>query len=82
MDLYKYRILHRKTITVVGKETTEYAKYYLQKSFLGIMWTDMFDQRGNPCRYHELKDAIYNYNHLMKKEIIEEKVVHPIKQIK
>jgi hypothetical protein len=82
MNLYRYRVVERTTTTIIGDKSTKDTTYYIQQSFLGIMWADMFSKNGNLYSYRTKDEAIYAYDRLTKKETVEEKVVHPIKQIK
>lgn len=80
MNLYRYRIVERKTTRTTGggKVSSSYTQYQIQRSLLGIMWVDMYTI-GNSYSYNRLDDAISGYNVLTMKELVEEKVVHPPK---
>lgn len=83
MNLYRYRVVERTTTTIIGGKSTKDTEYVIQKSFLGIMWADKFHAHGSSYYSYRIKEeAIYAYDRLTKKETVEEKVVHPIKQIK
>jgi hypothetical protein len=82
MNLYRYRVVERTTTTIIGGKSTKDTTYYIQQSFLGIMWVDKFTAEGYSYSYRTDDEAIYAYNRLTKKETVEEKVVHPTKQTK
>jgi hypothetical protein len=76
-------VVERTTTTIIGGKSTKETTYYIQESLLGIMWVDMFNAHVSLYYSYRTKDeAIYAYDRLTKKETVEEKVVHPIKQTK
>ena len=83
MNLYRYRVVERTITTIIAGNSTERSEYYVQKSFLGIMWVDMFNAHGSSYySYRTDQDAITACDSFSAKEIIKDKVVHPIKQTK
>jgi hypothetical protein len=81
MNLYRYRVVERTITTIIAGNSTERSEYYVQQSLLGIMWVDMVDKHSIPY-WAFPQGAIEQYNKLTKKQIIKDKVVHPIKQTK
>ncbi len=80
MNLYRYRVVERTTTTIIGGKSTQETIYWIQESLLGIMWVDKFIGHSYSHSYRTKDAAIYAYNLLTKKEIIKDKVVHPVKQ--
>jgi hypothetical protein len=79
MNLYRYRVVERTITTIIGDdESIKRIEYYVQKSLLGIMWVDIVDKHSIPY-WAFPQGAIEQYNKLTKKQIIKDKVVHPIK---
>jgi hypothetical protein len=79
MNLYRYRVVERTTTTIIGDdESVQRIEYYVQQSLLGIMWVDIVDKHSIPY-WAFPQGAIEQYNKLTKKQIIKDKVVHPIK---
>jgi hypothetical protein len=74
-------VVERTTTTVIAGKSTERSEYYVQKSFLGIMWVDMFNAHGSSYYPYRIKeDAISVCDSFSAKEIIKDKVIHPVKQ--
>ncbi len=82
MNLYRYRVVERTTITIIGGKSTKETTYYIQESLLGIMWVDKITGNGYVWSYRTAEEAVYAYDRLTKKEITKDKVIHPIKQTK
>lgn len=80
MNLYRYRVVERTTTTIIAGKSTEKTTYWIQKSLLGIMWADMFTGEGYSHNYKRKEDAIIICDSFTKKEIVKDKVVHPVKQ--
>jgi hypothetical protein len=77
MNLYRYRVVERTTTTIIGDKSTKDTTYWIQESFLGMMWVDKLAREGYSYSYRTKDEAIYAYDRLMKKEIIKDKVIHP-----
>ncbi len=73
MNLYRYRVIERTTIAKRPNKTTSSVYYHLQRSVLGIMWTDMES-------FRRPDDAIFAYNEKIKKVEYQQKVIHPVKE--
>lgn len=72
MNWYRWRVVERTITTKRGGVTVAETRYYLQRSVLGIMWTD-------EEFFFSLQDAIDGYNSKTQKVTQVDKVVHPPK---
>jgi hypothetical protein len=75
MNLYRYRVVERTTTIEKDGKTRSFTWHYLQRSVLGIMWTDI---RSFGHDY----DAIDEYNNEVAKVKNKDRVIHPVKQTK
>ena len=81
MNLYRYRVVERTTTTIIAGKSNKYTEYVIQKSFLGIMWADKFHAHGSSYYSYRIKEeAIRACDSFSKKEIIKDKVVHPVNE--
>jgi hypothetical protein len=72
--------VERTITTIIGDdESIKRIEYYVQQSLLGVMWVDVADKHSISYWAYP-QGAIEHYNKLTKKEIIKDKVVHPVKQ--
>ena len=75
MNLYRYRVVERTTTLESDGKTRSFTWHYLQRSVLGIMWTDI-------ASFGHDYDAIAAYNTKVTKEKNKDRVIHPTKQSK
>ena len=73
MNLYRYRVVEKTTTIKRGNHVYNTSMYHLQRSVLGIMWTDIKS-------YINVDNAIEAYDTKVGKEEVKETVIRPVKE--
>lgn len=77
MNLYRYRIVKKDITMFDGNVRT---RYIVERSILGIMWSEWWDSWTNIHRIHSfptLEKAMRKYQQVTHKKNVKKTIVHP-----